>query len=189
VTRVYIKDVRHRFSYELRPQAELDAVIRDIATWLEHDGLLEPGASTAPRFQPHLTFCRAARFVPAALHAAAEVIGRDPEVTFDGVVTFGDGRIVCLVPGERDLLDEARAALLAHLDPDELDPAVHERPWNPHITIAYAVPEHARDAAPGVVAHHLRIAGSWDRAQSWDLDVRPTALVGDVPCVPAPQDG
>jgi hypothetical protein len=75
------------------------------------------------------------------------------------------------------------------LDPDELDPAVSQRPWTPHVTVAYAVPDAARVRARELVAARLPLVGAWDRAQSWDLDVRPTELVHDVPCVPAPPRG
>jgi 2'-5' RNA ligase len=181
VTRAYIKDLRHRYSYELRPDDALDGAVRALAADLEARGLLEPGASVAPRFQPHLTLCRAAVLVPDAVHAAAAEIGkRGAGIEFDGAVRFGDGRIICLVPTDRAALVATRASTLARFDPTELDPAVHERVWTPHVTVAYAVPEAARADALALVEAALPLRGAWQRAQAWDLDVRPTACELDV---------
>jgi 2'-5' RNA ligase len=181
VTRAYIKDLRHRYSYELRPDDALDAAVRALAAELDAAGLIEPGASVAPRFHPHLTFLRAATLVPDAvgdLVGSIEAAGVEFELT--STARFGDGRIICLVPADRTALDAARDRLLAQLDPADLDPVVHERAWTPHVTVAYAVPEPARAAALAHVEAALPLRGSWRRAQAWDLDVRPTSCEVDI---------
>lgn len=190
VDRAYIKDPRHRYSYELRPDAGLEAAVRTLATELEAAGLLEPGAATAPRFVPHLTLGRAASLHEGAVDAAGrQVATLGAAIELDRVVTFGDGRIICLVPSDRAVLDHVRAAALERIPPDELDPNVTARPWTPHVTVAYAVPEPARAAALEQVTAALPLAGSWARCQAWDLDVRPTRLARDVACVLHPGGG
>jgi 2'-5' RNA ligase len=188
--RAFIKDLRHRYSYELRPDAALDAAVRALATELEAAGLLEPGAATAPRFHPHLTCCRAAVLVPDAVDAAARRLARDgTAVVFDELVTFGDGRIACLVPSERAVLDAVRAEVLDRISPDQLDPTATSRPWTPHVTVAYSVPEPSRDEVLAQLEAALPLTGSWERCQAWDLDVRPTRLERDVRCVLDHADG
>lgn len=186
----HVHDPRHRHSYELRPDHELDASLRTLAADLEGASLLEPGASTAPRFHPHLTFCRAASpDREAVANAAAAIADAGTGVTLDRAGTFGDGRIVWLAPASRAELDAARARVLAILDPAEVDPLATSRPWTPHVTIAYAVPERARSAALAFVEARLPIAGSWRCVQAWDLDVRPTMLLHELPCVRSRRHG
>lgn len=178
----FVHDPRHRYSLELRPSEALDAHLRMIASQLEEAGLLERGASTAARFHPHLTLLRAAT---APVRAAAEVAQclADDRALVDLVVaaTFGDGRIVHVVPDDRVLLDRARALAIDAVAPDELDPLVLERDWTPHVTLAYAVPEPARADALAHVAAALPVHGRWAHVDAWDLDVRPTRLVERVP--------
>lgn len=180
----HVHDPRHRYSYELRPDRDLDARLRSLAAGLERDRLLERGASTAPRFHPHLTFCRAAQLVDAAVHAAATTIAAaGPELELAAAGTFGDGRIIWLAPSRPEKLVAARATLIEQLDPHTLDPLALSRAWTPHVTVAYAVPAHARARALEQVRAALPVRGRWARAQGWDLDVRPTRLVHDVACV------
>lgn len=188
--RAYIKDLRHRYSYELRPDGDLDAAVRAIAADLEARGLLDRGASTAPRFQPHLTWCRAAVLAPEAILAAARRVAElDASARLTAVTTFGSGRIICLLPELLEPLQQSRAAVIGHIEPGALDPAVHLRPWTPHVTVAYSVPDAARDAALDAVRHSLPLEGRWERAQAWDLDVRPTRCEVDAPCVRRDRDG
>jgi 2'-5' RNA ligase len=173
----YVHDARHRFSYELRPEPRLDAELRAIAYQLEHDGLLEPGATSAPRFHPHITLLRAAHAREDALDGAVAQLAGIGEGTFDAADAFGAGRIVYVTPADETPLRAARAAVRAVFDDEELDPVVHARPWTPHITLAYAVPEPARAAALARVRAALPVTGALDTVQIWDLDVRPTRLV------------
>lgn len=171
----YVHDLRHRFSLELRPDPELDRRLRALALELETRGLIDPGATSAPRFQPHLTLLRAARIEPSVAEAVARALARDgARVTFTSADTFGQGRIVYVVPTEPAPFEEVRSAAVELIDPDELDPLVHSRAWTPHITVAYAVPEASRAAALRHVRDALPVIGMWGSVQTWDLDVRPT---------------
>ncbi|MCW2955862.1 MAG: 2-5 ligase superfamily, partial [Thermoleophilia bacterium] len=127
----------------------------------------------APRFHPHLTLARAAVASPQAARAAASGVAPGA-VTFAEADTFGEGRIVFLEPTDIAPAQAARAAIVAGVDPDDLDPLVHTRPWRPHVTLAYAVPEATRAAALEHVRAALPIVGSFSAVQVWDLDVRPT---------------
>lgn len=176
----YVHDARHRFSYELRPDRELDGRLRAIATALEDVGLILAGASTAPRFQPHLTLGRASVASFDAVRAVADVLAGDtPAVSFDRAGEFGDGRIAYLLPVARAELGvrAAREAVVDRLDRSDVDPLVFTRDWTPHVTVAYAIPEPARPAAHELVRAALPLAGRWASVQVWDLDVRPTHLV------------
>ena len=177
----YVDDPRHRYSYELRPDAVLDARVRQLAVELEADGLLPAGAATAPRFQPHLTFLRADRADPELVDSLAARIAFDTELVLDEVGSFGSGRIAWLAPTQTRLLRTTRAHLVATLGVEHVDPlALSRDPWTPHVTVAYAIDEPHRAA----VAEHLRaalpITGRWIVAQCWDLDVRPTRLAHEV---------
>lgn len=171
----FVHDDRHRFSYELRPDAALDAALRDLARSLEAAGMLLPGATSAPRFHPHLTLLRASVAHEAAVAAAARATPLD--VTFDAVGTFGGGRIVWVASGDPVRAEAARAAALAMLEPTAVDPLVTGRPWTPHVTLAYAVPQEHQASALARVEARLPLNGRWESAQCWDLDVRPTRLV------------
>jgi 2'-5' RNA ligase len=178
----YGHDPRHRFSYELRPDAELDATLRAIASELEARGLILPGASTAPRFHPHLTLARASRASTPALENAGRRV--EPDVTFGSAGTFGDGRIIYLEPDRAPAFQNVRAGLVATLAPDELDPLVKDRPWTPHVTVAYAVPKETRTEALEHVRAQLPVRGTWASIETWDLDVRPTRLMHEVRVAP-----
>lgn len=182
----FVHDPRHRFSYEVRPGADLDATLRALACNLERRGLIEAGASTAARFQPHVTLLRAATAPPAAVEAAAAVVRARPQVVLDRAGSFGNGRIVYLQMRARAQLDAARARAVSIIAPEHLDPLVHARDWTPHVTIAYAVPELAREEALRAVEDALPIRGAWQWVQAWDLDVRPTRLVAQVDVSAAP---
>ncbi|MBC7460166.1 MAG: 2'-5' RNA ligase family protein [Thermoleophilia bacterium] len=178
----FVRDPRHAFSYEVRPSPALDAELRAIAHRLDADGLLRPGASTAPRFHPHLTFLRAAVAVDAAARAAAQALtARGIDVAFTSVDVFGAGRIVYVQPFDRAPLDAARAQLLSHIDDAELDPLALDRELTPHVTLAYAVPEDHRAAARAQVEAALPIEGMWGALEVWSLDERPTRRVARVP--------
>lgn len=171
----FVHDERHRFSYELRPDEELDTALRAVAVSLEVGGLLVPGATSAPRFHPHLTLCRAATANDEALVAVAAAT--TPDVSFDAAGVFGEGRIIWVAATDPAPSHVARAAALEHLDPALVDPLVASRAWTPHVTIAYAVPREHQAAAIEAVRAALPITGRWRDVQCWDLDVRPTSLV------------
>lgn len=175
----YVHDRRHRYSVELRPDHDLDAALRSVAVELEAAGLLLPGASTAPRFHPHLTVTRSA-VVDAALvddvTAALEAEHHGP-VSFHRADTFGAGRIVFVEPRDDTIARRARALVLDRLDERDVDPLVFQRDWTPHVTLAYAVPEAHRAAVLHLVREHLPIDGRFATIEAWDLDVRPTRLV------------
>lgn len=175
----FVHDLRHRFSLELRPDDELDARLRAVAADLEAAGLLLPGATSAPRFHPHLTLLRAADIGAATAQLVATALSTDGDgsVCLDEASTFGGGRIVHVTPTDRVVLERARAVAVAAIAADQLDPLVHEREWTPHVTLAYAVPNPARADALAHVSGVLPIKGRWDSVQVWDLDVRPTQLV------------
>jgi len=175
----YIHDQRHRCSLEVRPDAALDATLRSLARDLEARGLLRPGATTAARFHPHLTLLRASA-IPAAVVAHAAATLHAP-VSFSCARTFGDGRIVYLAPDDCTTLIAVRGEAMSVLDADTLDPLATSRPWTPHVTLAYVVPEAAREAALELVCAALPVSGAWESVQAWDLDVRPTLLLDHVP--------
>lgn len=180
----YVHDPRQRHSYELRPDAAFDAAVRALATGLESQGLIAPGASTAPRFHPHLTLLRAAEAEPALVDQVASAVATAAGFTCTRASTFGEGRIIWLGFDADSALRVARSALLESLDPASVDPVATTRPWTPHVTVAYAVPEPAREQALAWVEQQLPLAGRWARAQCWDLDVRPTVLAASADCVP-----
>lgn len=172
----HVHDVRHAVSVELRPDAALDARLRELAASLESAGLLAPGAATALRFQPHLTLLRARSVPDAALAAAGAAAGeQDLTVRFTDAGTFGDGRIIWLALEDAGALHDLRRALLAHLPHADVDPLVTSRGWTPHLTVAYAVdePEH-RAAALELVRAALPLTGTWRTLETWQLDERPT---------------
>jgi 2'-5' RNA ligase len=175
----FVHDERHRFSYELRPDADLDRRLRELAVELEADGLLPPGAAAAPRFHPHITFVRADHADTALVEDIARRIAHDPELVLDTVGTFGGGRIAWLAPSRDLLLRATRVHVVdalggeAHVDPL----ALRRDPWTPHVTVAYSIDEPHRDAVHARLAAALPIHGRWIVAQTWDLDVRPTRLV------------
>ncbi len=174
----HVDDPRHRYSYELRPDATLDRAIRELALRLEADGLIPPGAATALRFQPHITLLRADHVDPAALTRLADDIAVDPHLALHAVGTFGNGRIAWIAPRDDRQLRRARTDLVERLGADSVDPlALARDPWVPHVTVAYAIDEPCRDQARQVVAGALPLTGTWRVAQCWDLDVRPTELV------------
>jgi 2'-5' RNA ligase len=105
----------------------------------------------------------------------------DPRCELAAAGTFGDGRIVHVAPANADELVRLRSDLLALLPGDAIDPLAERRPWNPHVTLAYAVPEPHRAAAFELVAAALPLVGRWAQVQAWDLDVRPTRLVHAAP--------
>lgn len=172
----HVADPRHRFSYELRPDAQLESVLRGLARRLEDDQLLPAGASTAPRFQPHLTLLRAD-------HADRELVdalaGRVPSsLALATAGGFGDGRIAWLAPDGGEQLASARTWLVKQLGADHVDPlALARDPWVPHVTVAYAVEQQHRDAVRAALAAVLPLGGSWATVEAWDLDVRPTVRV------------
>ena len=177
----FVHDPRHRYSYELRPDAALDARLRELAAGLEADGLLPPGAATAPRFHPHLTFVRADHADADLVDDIAARIAHDPTLTLDVVDSFGGGRIAWLAPAPgRDLLLRATRVHVVdtlggepHVDPL----ALRRDPWIPHVTVAYSIDEPHRDAVRRRLAAELPVVGQWAVAQVWDLDVRPTQRV------------
>ena len=174
----HVHDLRHRYSVELRPDEQLDADLRRVAHELEARGILLEGACTAARFHPHATLLNAGvPGIAAADNAAATLAPGAAVVQFDEVGTFGHGRIVYVRPSDASALLTAREAAIAALDPDELDPLVHARPWTAHVTLAYAVPEGSREVALDHVRAALPIVGRWGGVQVWDLDVRPTVLL------------
>jgi 2'-5' RNA ligase len=178
----HVDDPRHRFSYELRPDAALDAAIRDLALALEHAGLLPAGAATAPRFQPHLTLLRADRADHAALAAVAAHASSTAALALARAGTFGAGRIAWLAPEADAALHAARAELVDRLGAAHVDPlALARDPWTPHVTVAYAVDELHRAAVLDAVEAALPLHGRWRAAQCWDLDVRPTRCVAEAP--------
>lgn len=174
----FVHDPRHAYSFEVRPAADLDARLRAVAADLESRGLIPAGATTAPRFHPHLTLLRAALpDLAAATAAAGELAAAASAVRFASVGTFGDGRIVYVEPADRAPLDAARAQLLSRISDDLLDPLALERELTPHVTLAYSVPAPTRAAAAEAVAAALPIEGRWGTLEVWYLDVRPTELV------------
>jgi 2'-5' RNA ligase len=177
----YVHDLRHRYSVELRPDEALDTAIRSVALGLEQIELVPAGASTQPRFQPHLTIGRASavsRDVADAVADAVTAAGIDASLVSTG--TFGHGRIIYTELAAADVPLAARAALVAHADGALLDPLMSEREWIPHITIAYAVPEATQAAALECVRAALPLGGTFGTVEVWDLDVRPTQLVHQV---------
>ncbi len=178
----FVHDERHRFSYELRPDADLDRRLRQMAADLEADGLLPAGAATAPRFHPHLTFLRADHASADLVDEIAMRIARDPVITLDTADSFGSGRIAWLAPTETRLLRATRVHVVDMLGSDHVDPlALRRDPWTPHVTVAYAVDEPHRSAVHDRLTAALPLTGRWTVAQAWDLDVRPTHLVHDAP--------
>jgi 2'-5' RNA ligase len=174
----FVHDPRHRYSWELRPDEELDRSLRSCAAALEAAGLLPSGASTAARFHPHLTLLRADRADPALLEQVAARIGHAPDLHLDVVGAFGGGRIAWLAPGDARLLAATRAWLIDALGESSVDPlALARSPWTPHVTLAYAVDEPHRDEVQAQLHAAAPLRGHWDVAQCWDLDVRPTRLV------------
>lgn len=175
----YVHDLRHRYSMELRPDVTLDARMRVIATELEAAHLLAAGASTAPRFHPHLTLSRSATVTDKLVEQVATTAVRfdDGAVTFDRAGTFGDGRIIFLEPADDSIARATRAAIVAHLAATDIDPLVFTRDWTPHVTVAYAVPEPARVDALAHVRACLPLTGRFATIEAWDLDVRPTRLI------------
>lgn len=175
----FVHDERHRFSYELRPDAALDRRLRELAAELEGDGLLPHGAATAPRFHPHLTFVRADHAAPALVDDVAARIAKAPDVVLDTVGSFGGGRIAWLAPSQDRLLRATRVHVVAALGGEpHVDPlALRRDPWTPHVTLAYAIDEPHRDAVHERLTAALPLVGRWQLAQAWDLDVRPTRLV------------
>lgn len=174
----YVHDLRHRYSLELRPIDALDVELRALALGLEEAGLVPQGASTKPRFHPHLTIGRAASTsADLVAHVASAVIAVGTDITFSSAATFGHGRIIYLELDVAQVAQVARAALVEHLPAEELDPLMGEREWTPHLTIAYSVPEATRDAALEHVRSALPIRGAFGSVQAWDLDVRPTVLM------------
>ncbi len=177
----FVHDERHRFSYELRPDATLDRRLRDLAADLEADGLLPVGAATAPRFHPHITFVRADHAEAGVVEEIAARIGKDPALVLDTVGTFGGGRIAWLAPSQDRLLRVTRAHVVDALGEVHVDPlALRRDPWIPHVTLAYSVDEPHREALHARLVDALPIRGRWVVAQAWDLDVRPTRLVHEV---------
>lgn len=175
----FVHDARHRYSYELRPEPTLDARLRELAAELEADGLLAPGAATAPRFHPHLTFVRADHASTALIDEIAARLAHDPEAALDLVGTFGGGRIAWLAPSQDLLLRATRVHVVDALGGEpHVDPlALRRDPWTPHVTIAYSIDEPHRDAVRARIEAALPLAGRWTVAQVWDLDVRPTRLI------------
>jgi 2'-5' RNA ligase len=188
---LHVHDPRHRYSYELRPDAELDQAIREIALRLEQAGALAPGLATAPRFHPHLTLLRSGRCDEQLVVAIADLIAPAPALTFKAAGSFGAGRIGWLQPLDGSSLVAARDLLVRELGEEHVDPlALARDPWIPHLTAAYAVePEH-RDDIEQLLAAHLPLTGAWALAQSWDLAVRPTVLVAEqrIAALPARMD-
>ena len=177
----HVDDPRHRYSYELRPDPGLDREIRALALRLELAGLLPAGAATAPRFQPHLTLLRADHHDAAALDRCARTLARDTTLVLDRSGTFGNGRIAWIAPRGDVLLRTGRAQLVEQLGAAHVDPlALARDPWVPHVTVAYAIDEPHRAAAIELVDASLPLAGSWQVAQCWDLDVRPTRCVDEL---------
>lgn len=175
----FVHDERHRYSYELRPDADLDRRLRHVALELEAEGLLPHGASTAPRFHPHITFVRADHADTDLVDEIAARLTHDPEVAFDTVGTFGGGRIAWIAPSQDRLLRATRIHVVDTLGGEEhVDPlALRRDPWTPHVTLAYSIEEPHRAAVHAHLAASLPIVGRWSIAQAWDLDVRPTRLV------------
>ena len=171
----YVHDLRHRYSVELRPSAELDAQLRELARGLEHAGLVPDGASTQPRFHPHLTIGRTAsvtRDVVEAVAAAINTLGA--AIEFTSAATFGHGRIIYVQLASDEIAHRARATMVEHTPEPDLDPLMFERAWIPHVTIAYSVPEATRAAALEHIRAQLPIGGAFATVEAWDLDVRPT---------------
>lgn len=174
----YIHDLRHRYSLELRPSAEFDAALRALALGLEEADLVPAGASTKPRFHPHLTLGRAASTSADLVDRVAAVVSTGgAAVELASAATFGHGRIIYLELGDASLAFDAREAMVQHVDTADLDPLMTERDWTPHVTIAYSVPEATRAAALQHIQAALPIRGAFASVQAWDLDVRPTQLV------------
>jgi len=169
--------MRHRYSLELRPTDEFDARLRRAARTLESAGLIEPGATTAERFHPHMTLLRASEIREVRAEAVAKrLAGGHAEIRFAAASAFGEGRVLYLVPEVRSVLDRARANAIDAAPLDELDPLVYERKWTPHVTLAYSVPEATRELAHTALAELLPLEGAWGSVEIWDLDVRPTEL-------------
>lgn len=175
----FVHDPRHRYSYELRPDATLDGQLRELAVDLERDGLLPDGAATAPRFHPHLTFVRADHADGDLARDIATRLAHDPTLTLDVVGSFGGGRIAWLAPSADLLLHATRVHVVdalggeAHVDPL----ALRRDPWTPHLTVAYSIAEPHRDEVRARLEAAAPLVGRWAVAQVWDLDVRPTRLV------------
>jgi 2'-5' RNA ligase len=183
IEHVNIADERQRFSWELRPDRQLDAQVRAVAARLESAGLIADGAATAPRFHPHLTLLRSRTVDRRALNAIAELLDDAPNVTLDAAAAFGGGRIIYLTPSAEDAqrMQDVRAALIALLSDEDIDPSSLARdPWTPHVTVAYAVesPE-AQPLALERVRAELPLQGTWRVAQAWDLSIRPTIRAGE----------
>lgn len=177
---LYVHDPRHRYSYELRPDEQLDATIRELAAHLEHTGALAPGMATAPRFQPHLTLLRADRCDAALVARVALVVAPSAALQLTSPGSFGAGRIGWLAPADTAPLLAARNLLFRELGEEHIDPMARARdPWTSHLTVAYAVEPDHRDAIESLLAAHLPLTGRWASVQCWDLDVRPTVCVAE----------
>lgn len=176
----FVDDPRHRFSYELRPDGDLDHAIRSVAARLEAEGLLAAGASTAPRFHPHLTLLRADHADPDLVaQLAADLVGHEA-LYLDQVGAFGNGRIAWLAPDRDEALQQARGQLVDALGETHVDPlALARSPWTPHVTVAYDVAPAHREAVQAQLRDALPLRGAWRVAQAWDLDVRPTRCVAE----------
>ncbi|MCB0879562.1 MAG: 2'-5' RNA ligase family protein [Thermoleophilia bacterium] len=176
----HVDDPRHRYSYELRPDAALDRSIRELALRLELDGLIASGAATAPRFQPHITLLRADHADESAVRQLALDMSARPGLELAEVGTFGHGRILWIAPADDRALRTARSRLVAALGDEHVDPlALARDPWVPHVTVAYAIDEPNRAAAKQLLGEHVPLRGHWTVAQCWDLDVRPTTCVAN----------
>lgn len=174
-----LRDPRHRYSYELRPGRVLDARLRAIALELESGGMIEPGAATAARFHPHITFLRAGTPVHAALGVAAIALHRagGEQVELGAPSTFASGRIVHVTPIDPAPLFAAREAMLAQLAAADLDPVVSERAWLPHVSLAYETLQGRTASVIEHVAALVPLEGHWASLECWDLGVRPTQCV------------
>jgi 2'-5' RNA ligase len=179
------RDPRHRYSYELRPDAQLDQAIRHVALQLEATGAIAPGLATAPRFQPHLTLLRADRCDEQLVAAVADLVSHAPALDFETGGSFGAGRIGWLQPRDSDPLVAARDLLIREIADVHIDPlALARDPWIPHLTVAYAVEVEHRDVIVELLASRLPLAGTWASAQAWDLAMRPTVLVANARICP-----
>ncbi|MCW2928889.1 MAG: 2-5 ligase superfamily [Thermoleophilia bacterium] len=171
-----LRDPRHRYSYELRPDRVLDARLRAIALELESAGMIESGSATATRFQPHLTFLRTGTPVPDALDVAAVVLhgsGGD-RVTLGEPATFASGRIVHVSPEDPSPIEAAREAMLTALDAADVDPVVAERAWVPHVSLSYSTLPGRTEEVLAHVRRVMPLDGGWGSLECWDLGVRPT---------------
>lgn len=172
----FVDDPRHRFSYELRPDLRVDRAVRGLAELLEADGLLPEGASTAARFQPHLTLLRADHADAGLVDELARRVGPQLELAAHG--SFGGGRIAWLAPAEAAGLRDVRSWLVGQLGVDHVDPlALARDPWVPHVTVGYAIDEPHRAQVAARMEATLPVRGAWATVDAWDLDARPTVRV------------